>query len=118
LASLVGCGKEELPKSYPVQGKVVRKDGQPYTGGVVVFDSLVRHGYQGSGEIGEDGSFTLKTIAIRSDGSSELIDGAIEGECTVSIIPPNQGRIFVLKKTYTVNPTINQDVIVNADDPK
>lgn len=116
LFALPGCAKEELPASYPVRGKVVRKEGAPYPGGVIVFDSLVKHGFQGSGEIAEDGTFTLKTIAIRSDGTSELIEGAIEGECKVSIIPSGNGRIFVLKKTYTVDPKENKDVIIDADD--
>jgi hypothetical protein len=110
-----GCAREALPKAYPVRGRVERKAGPPYAGGVIVFDSLVKHGYQGCGEIGEDGTFNLKTIAVRSDGTSELIEGAIEGNCKVSIIPPNQGQIFVLKKTYSIRPEQNE-IVVDADD--
>jgi hypothetical protein len=117
--AFAGCSKEALPQSFPVSGKVVRKDGKPgYAGSVIVFESLVKYGYQGSGEIASDGTFNLNTIAHRSDGTSEYIKGVIEGECKISIIPGGDGQIFVLRQTYKVEPKENSGVVVNADDRK
>lgn len=119
LLAPAGCTKEALPQSFPVSGKVIRKNGEPgYAGSVIVFESLDKHGYQGSGEVAADGTFSLNTIAHRSDGTSEFIKGVIEGECKISIIPGGEGQIFVLRQTYKVEPKENTGIVVKADERK
>lgn len=58
LIGITGCGQSK----YPVEGKVVYKDGSPCTGGLVIFDSLDPQVKTGSrGHIQKDGSFFMST---------------------------------------------------------
>jgi hypothetical protein len=76
LIATTGCGRGK----YPVDGKVVYKDGSPCTGGMVVFESLDPEVRTSSrGHIQKDGSFFLSTDRER--------DGAPEGRYRVAIMP-------------------------------
>ncbi len=73
-----GCGGQ---KTYPVQGRVVFKDGTPMAGGMVVFepvDPATR--VSARGEIESDGTFFLSTFGKD--------DGAVLGKHRVLISPP------------------------------
>jgi hypothetical protein len=79
-----GCQRNSnLPKTYPVRGKVVFADGTPLSGGLVQFTPENRAEVTTTGAIQEDGSFTLKTLV-----DAELLTGALEGQHTVTILPP------------------------------
>jgi hypothetical protein len=72
------CGSKRLPV-YPVHGKVLYK-GKPTPGALVVFHPVKQEDPnfpRPSGEVQEDGSFSLTTY--------EANDGAPEGEYIVSI---------------------------------
>jgi hypothetical protein len=121
-----GCAKEEMPKTYPVKGKVVLKNGKPLTGGFITFTSVTNPELRGYGEIAKDGTFTLDTIALTSRARSERLAGAVEGEFHVNIRPagsiPDDGtggpafgggkQAFTLKKTYKIEAKENNDITV------
>lgn len=79
LAVLAGCGSGN-PKTYPIPGRLVYRDGQPVPGATVVLQTT-----QGDkqltarGMVRTDGTFDLTTFA---EG-----DGAVEGEHRVTVIP-------------------------------
>jgi hypothetical protein len=80
-AVLAGCGGDpDLPKLGKVSGTVTYK-GQPVTKGLVTFvpagGAGAQTGQSATGEIQEDGSFTLSTF---EDG-----DGAVLGEHIVAV---------------------------------
>lgn len=83
LLALSGCGESSdlggtKVATVPAKGKVTAK-GKPVTQGIVVLEPLLDGGStnQASGEIGSDGSFTL-----RSSASSE---GAMPGKYRVKV---------------------------------
>jgi hypothetical protein len=80
LAVVAGCNRSPYPVA-PVQGTVTI-DGQPMTGGRVMFAPVAKDGLNSGrpafGEIQQDGSFTLSTYR----GG----DGAVVGEHWVSIV--------------------------------
>ncbi|HXG09605.1 MAG TPA: hypothetical protein VNK04_07430 [Gemmataceae bacterium] len=66
---------------YPVEGRVVYRDGTPFTQGLVVFEPLeadVR--VSAIGEIHKDGTFRL--------GTYSETDGVPEGRYRVLVVPP------------------------------
>ena len=110
-----GCSKEELPKTYIVQGKVVLKNGKPLKGGTITFASVKNPEHRGYGTIETDGTFTLDTVALRSDASSAMLKGGVEGDFIVSVRPEigaGEGTVpagnskaameFTLKKRYAI----------------
>lgn len=113
----LGCQREALPPTYVVKGKCVQKNGKPLTGGTITFTSISNPESRGYGEIQSDGSFELRTIGMRQDATSEVQQGATEGEFSVSIRlaesldengnpEPSGGRPpnVVLKKKYKIEP--------------
>ena len=83
LASLVitGCGGGDGP--YPVDGKVVFKDGKPATelaGYTVDFELDSGKKFSASGFVNADGSFTVATLKPG--------DGAMLGNHRVALSPP------------------------------
>ena len=74
-----GCGGEEKP-AIPVQGQLFYKGSEPAAGALVVFHpvSSDTSTIKPTGEVKEDGSFTLTTY--RAD------DGAPAGEYTVTVV--------------------------------
>jgi len=109
---LSGCSgppKVEHAKTWPVKGKVV-KNGQPLTAGTIEFQPA-GSGERASGEIGQDGAFSLFTFA-----GNEKLDGAVEGKYRVTVIPPipadqQNVQIFNLPKTLEVKPQENEFTI-------
>lgn len=121
-----GCtNHEELPKTYTVKGKVVLKNGKPLKGGFITFTSVTSDEQRAYGNIAEDGTFKLDTVALTSRARSERLAGAIEGEFKVTIRPAGTvddgtggppiggGRpAFTLKKTYKIEAKETNDLTV------
>jgi hypothetical protein len=79
LLDLAGCGGQ--PTLYPVKGQVLLADGKGMTGGSVQFIPK-RGGLPAAGIIGEDGTFSLKSLKTR--------EGAAPGEYKVRIEPRSE----------------------------
>lgn len=79
-----GCGKEDGTKTYPVEGKVVLKQGdvRALAGGQVMFESVGETRVTGAGEIQGDGSFEA---ACYLDGKDRT--GLPAGDYRVCIRP-------------------------------
>jgi hypothetical protein len=110
---LLGCNKpsEALPKTYPVTGTVVYKDGKPVAGGSVFFRSVTDSSFGASGDIDKDGKFSLSTVK-----GNEKLRGAPEGEYWVTVqppIPPDQraAPAIDLPHTFKVEAKDNQFTI-------
>jgi hypothetical protein len=83
LAPVVGCGHSDSIPAYPVyevKGQVVLADGKPLSGGWISFVPKGDLPVTPSGEIGPDGTFSLKT-----GGSGE---GAPQGDYKVRVEAP------------------------------
>jgi hypothetical protein len=118
-----GCAKEEMPKTYAVKGKVVSKNGKPYTSGQITFMSVADPELRGYGTIEKDGTFTLDTIALTKSAGSERLPGAVEGEFKVNIRPGSGNdsqappvfagkAAFTLKKTYKIEAKENNELTI------
>jgi hypothetical protein len=113
--SLSGCGTDSTtPLTFRVDGKVVRNDNTPYTGGGhIEFRNTANPQHTSLGQIGEDGSFTLKTIA-----GSRSLDGAQEGEHRVTVTPAGDGqktRAMQLKKRYAIVAGETNTIVVRLE---
>jgi hypothetical protein len=85
-----GCGGKEKPpppKTYPVTGKVVYADGKPMKGGTIEFRSVADPTLTMMGDIGDDGTFSLRTLH-----DNAKLSGAIEGEHRVTILPQSKDQ--------------------------
>ncbi len=95
---LSGCGDDNVVPNvtkHPVTGKVLLANGQPLTGGRVVFvPSGGKSVLQASGNIGSDGSYKLETSADA--------DGASEGDYRVRIEPPSAEGTVGKKTKVTI----------------
>ena len=100
----LGCEQRgNLPPTHPASGKVVYSDGTPMKGGTIQFlstspdSTLVT-----SGEIDDDGRFTLYTLQNKTKAA-----GAVEGQYQVMILP-RQGEDhkpvapITLSESYTI----------------
>lgn len=125
LVLVPGCATEELPKTYTVTGKVVLRNGKPLKGGFITFTSVANDEQRAYGNVAEDGTFTLDTVALTSKARSERLAGAVEGEFKVTIRPTGSvddgkggpsiggGRpAFTLKKTYKIEAKENNAITV------
>ncbi len=83
LVPAAGCGGPALPRTYPVSGTVVYKNGQPMKGGSVQFETTADPLLRVVGDIGDDGTFRLRTLK-----DNARADGAPEGEYRVFVQPP------------------------------
>jgi hypothetical protein len=78
---LAGCSSG--PKTYPVEGTVVFKDGTPFPGGLVEFEPVTadpKLRVNARGAVQPDGTFRLTTF---KEG-----DGAVEGQHRAVVLPP------------------------------
>jgi hypothetical protein len=99
-----------MPKTHPVKGKVVRKDGTPFARGEIEFQLQSDPKVRARGQIQKDGTFTLTTHV---GGKSQA--GAVEGEHIVLILVVGAAkdggglslRGFPLPNTYMVVPAEN-----------
>src|SRR5262245_14431628 len=91
LSLCAGCGETggttAKSQTYPVTGFVKFKDGKPATGAAVQFTPLHDTSLAVSGDIQEDGSFTLFTVK-----GNKRVSGAPEGEYRVTVQLPSAGR--------------------------
>ncbi len=103
-----------MPKTYPVRGKLVTKEGKPFTGGVgIMFRPIGNHELQAYGEVAEDGTFTLHTLGHTKNARPKKLDGGIEGEFQIQIEPPmGKGRPFWLSKTYRIEPNAQNEFTI------
>ncbi|MDB5336318.1 MAG: hypothetical protein JWN70_1937 [Planctomycetaceae bacterium] len=94
------------PKTFPVTGKVVTKDGKPVAGGMVEFQSKTNNQLSVTSEIKPDGTFSLIS---RRDG--EQFPGATEGDYQVTLFPPMSASQTespkTLPETFKVEPKEN-----------
>ena len=85
----VGCGSNtnpELKQTYQVEGRIILADGRPLAGGRVAFLSKDGLNPAASGEIRNDGRFSLTT--------REPNDGATPGDYKVRIERPARSARF------------------------
>jgi hypothetical protein len=106
-----------MPTTYAVKGRVVTKDGKPYTDGAgIMFRPVSDQELQAYGAIAPDGTFTLNTLGRTKTGRSMKLKGTIDGECKVNIEPvASKGNPFWLSKTYRIEPNDNNEIIVQLE---
>jgi hypothetical protein len=104
LGFCLGCGGNgpPLPTTYKVTGSVIFKSGKPATGGAIQFSPVADTTFTVSGDLQNDGTFSLTTFR-----GNERVSGAPEGEYRVTILlplPADQKAIpgIVLPNTYRV----------------
>jgi hypothetical protein len=119
LTLAAGCGgKTEMPQTYPVTGTVAFADGEPIKGGAVEFKSATDPALRISGQIKEDGTFTLQTLKDKTK-----VEGAPEGSYTVTFLPPKteDGRLLMppadLRQTLQVEPKGDNHFVIKIDRP-
>ena len=105
LVGVVGCGGG-MPRTYPVQGKVVFKGGKPVTDGRVQFQSASDPQFKALGDIAQDGSFSLTTYVGPKHKS-----GAPAGEYRVVVELERPARVVALPNPYTVGTGDNEFTI-------
>jgi hypothetical protein len=82
-----GCSSGPAPpKTYPVSGQVITKEGQPLAGGVVEFHSTSEPALTTLGDIEPDGKFTLRTLF-----QGQNLPGAVQGGYEVTVFFPMDG---------------------------
>jgi hypothetical protein len=88
LVTVFGCGASG-PKTYPVKGKVVVKNGQVgrIAGGYVHMESVGEPKVKGAGQIEDDGQFAMACFV-----NDKAIEGMPQGEY-VAWVEPQSGRI-------------------------
>src|SRR5262245_881819 len=83
MLTAAGCGRSDFPRTYPLRGKVVFKDGRSLTGAYVEFESTDEAKWRGAANIEENGEFVG---AVTSKDGKE-VDGLVEAEYRVRIEP-------------------------------
>lgn len=109
-----GCRKEAtMPETYPVQGKVVFRNGKPVSGGGIMMQSLSDTTVSCTGVIASDGTFTVKSFKDRVQRP-----GAIAGQYRVTVTPPIDRQTGAMPygmmrydEPYTIEPKENQFVL-------
>jgi hypothetical protein len=83
LVCTIGCVRRqsELPKTYPVRGKVTLKNGKPVTDGMVRFEPASTPKATTAGKINSDGTYSLITMS-----GDKRADGAIPGPNRVILV--------------------------------
>jgi hypothetical protein len=118
LGGLAGC--EQTPQTYPVRGKVVFRDGKPWSGGGrITFQIEGDPASVATGEIHKDSTFTVETHYVTSSGKGKAKPGALAGEHTVTVeenFPVEHEGVMrimpiTVPKKYKVQPGDNQFVI-------
>jgi hypothetical protein len=115
LGALCGCQgplREPRPVTHKAAGRVVHKDGKPFTrGGVIVFQHEGTRGMNCQGTIKEeDGTFELYSLTAQ-----HRVTGAPEGQYTVVINPKAEGHervSWTLAKKYSITAGENDLTIV------
>ncbi|MCI0456516.1 MAG: hypothetical protein L0Z62_05990 [Gemmataceae bacterium] len=117
LSGLAGCGPQ-LPKTYPVKGKVVFKGGKAWkAGGTITFQLVSDPTVMADGQIQPDGTFTLttkmhgKARAGAAAGEHKVMveEGSTEGKDGQAVIRP-----VGVGKTYQVVPGGENNFVIEA----
>ena len=85
LMAVGGCDRG--PQTFPVHGKVVWNNGQPWKGGTVQFTAVADPQQVATGEIAADGTFSLVTHFV-SGVNARTKPGAVAGEHHVYLDEP------------------------------
>jgi hypothetical protein len=85
-----GCAKEPTLTTYSVDGRVFYRGGKPVTAGQIRFTPVEDSSFTVAGDIGADGTFSLRTVKDR-----ESATGAIEGTYRVTIQLPSVEHRYV-----------------------
>jgi hypothetical protein len=118
LALAAGCDKTKMPQTYPVTGTVAFADGEPIKGGAVEFKSASDPELRISGQIEEDGTFSLHTLKDKT-----RVEGAPAGSYTVTFLPPRRedGRLLMpptdLPRTFRIEPKEDNHLEIKIDRP-
>jgi hypothetical protein len=104
LIAITGCGG--MPRTYPVQGKVVFKGGKPVTDGRIQFQSAADPQFKALGDIDKDGSFSLTTYI-----GAKKAQGAPQGPYSVVVELERPAEVVALPTPYTVEPRDNDFTI-------
>jgi hypothetical protein len=115
LAGPAGCGPQ-IPKTYPVKGKVVVTGGKLSKGSTIMFQLVSDTQVVADGVIQDDGTFMVTT---KMYGKSRA--GAVEGEHNVLISEPDTRgpnglpayRPIIASKKARVEPHDN-DLVIEA----
>jgi hypothetical protein len=105
---LAGCGQtiSTPPPTYSVTGRVLGRDGQPLSGGVVQFVSKEQPTLNMSASISAEGNFKLQTLH-----ENQNVAGAIQGPCEVLITLLFQAgeipEVIVLSETFNIDTKAN-----------
>lgn len=107
IALFTSCTKPgDIPPTHKVEGKVIDKDGKPYSaGGAIIFHHDTQDHITAGGEIKADGTFMLQ-----STFGFTKVPGAVEGAYRVTIIPKSPGVAtppVSLQKKHVVEPRDN-----------
>ncbi len=106
-----GCGSDSVPdlkQTYQVEGRIILADGRPLSGGRIAFLSTDGLNPAASGEIRNDGRFSLTT--------REPNDGAAPGDYKVRIERAARSASFPIKYLdeddsgliVTIRPAVNE----------
>jgi hypothetical protein len=106
--ALPGCDNN-VPKTYPVTGKVFHKGGKPVTYGRVEFQSTLDPELRATGGIQTDGTFALTTYV-----GGKSAPGAVAGQHKVLIELESRSAFMILSAPYTVKPEKNEFTFVIA----
>ena len=111
----LGCGGSagpEPPKTHPVTGTVLWKKGEPVRGGLVEFRPTGDNPHTTNAEIGEDGKFTVGTLA-----GKKRVEGAQEGKYTVVVLITSQDqqnpKTFELPEPFTVKAAGPNELVID-----
>ncbi len=90
LAMTMSACSADLPKTVPVQGKVVLKKGQPLANATIQFIPVTEAGsFIANGTTDENGAFQLQTYV----GPKRVkLDGAVPGKYKVVVTPYPHGK--------------------------
>ena len=82
-AGAVGCGSA-IPPTYPIKGRASYRNGQPVSKGTIEFQSQENSAVRAAGEIGSDGTFSVRTFLEAHEAA-----GAVAGPHRVIVEPAN-----------------------------
>lgn len=113
LLSVAACSTGNAPKTYPVTGKVLRKDGSPFPGGAIEFRPKAKLDGSVLGEIDEKGSFAMRSLI-----GTHRLQGVPEGEYDVTINPASTDQTvqpITWTKTVTVRADGKNDIVIQLE---
>ncbi|WZO96046.1 hypothetical protein EP7_003019 [Isosphaeraceae bacterium EP7] len=103
MACQSGCGEGEGPKldvpTYPASGKVLRANGSPLPGGIVVLVPPDPKSPKATGPIASDGTFNLNTdgIAPGAPAGDYKVRIELDPEADMSVFGTKRGLPFPAK---------------------